>query len=140
MPVKDHGEMGFSDTNGAPDIQDLITKLSSTTHYPILFNRTFGDISITEDLISMVLAQFIRSIQSFDSKYDVGISQVRSHRDDFPNFTEEENAGKRLFTENFEYNIEEVKIDLFGGNLTTTVAHRVGGGINCASCHRYRIT
>lgn len=136
MPIKDHREMGYSGTNGAPDFQELIDELSSTTYYPTLFNASFGDTSITEERIAKALAQFVRSIQSFDSKYDEGLAQVNDHMDDFPNFTVEENAGKSLFTEDFEYVIEEVTIEQMSGNLVTTAAHRVSGGLNCATCHR----
>lgn len=43
------------------------------------------------------LAQFIRSIQSFDSKYDVGRALVNNDNANFPNFTAEENLGKQLY-------------------------------------------
>ena len=45
----------------------------------------------------MALAQFVRSIQSFDSPYDQGRSQVNDDDDDFPNFSGLENMGKDLF-------------------------------------------
>ncbi|NIJ45525.1 cytochrome c peroxidase [Wenyingzhuangia heitensis] len=136
MPIKDHSEMGFSGLNGAPNFQDLIIKLSATTYYPILFKKVYDDVAITEERMGKALSQFIRSIQSFDSKYDIGLAQVNSHTDDFPNFTTEENKGKRLFTEDFKYVIESVTIEKFGGDLTVVAAHRISGGLNCASCHR----
>ena len=136
MPIKDHREMGYSGTNGAPDFQELIDELSATNYYPTLFNAAFGDTTISEERIAKALAQFVRSIQSFDSKYDEGLAQVNDHMDDFPNFTAEENAGKSLFTEDFNYVIEEVTIAQMSGDLVTTTAHRVSGGLNCATCHR----
>ena len=136
MPIKDHREMGYSGTNDAPEFQDLIAELSFTNYYPKLFKAAFGDAFITEERIAKALAQFVRSIQSFDSKYDEGLAQVNDHLDDFPNFTEEENAGKSLFIDDYEYIIEEVTIAQFGGDLVTTAAHRVSGGLNCANCHR----
>ena len=36
------------------------------------------------------LAQFVRSIQSFDSKFDAGRSQVANDNVPFPNYTPEE--------------------------------------------------
>ena len=135
-PIKDHIEMGFSGTNGDPNFQDLIVKLSETTYYPKLFTAAFGEAIINEEKIAKALAQFIRSIQSFDSKYDKGLALVTNHLDDFPNFTSDENTGKRLFTENYEYEIEEVTIKQFKGDVVATVAHRKSGGLNCASCHR----
>jgi cytochrome c peroxidase len=43
------------------------------------------------------VAQFLRSLVSFQSKYDEGRAKARSVRDDFDNFTAEENRGKSLF-------------------------------------------
>ena len=45
----------------------------------------------------MALAQFTKSIYSFDSKFDEGRAQVGSNTANFPNFTNAENAGKTLF-------------------------------------------
>ena len=72
MPIQDHNEMGFSGTNGDLNFQDLITKLEQVDYYPDLFNFAFNSTEITETRIQDALAQFIRSIQSFDSKYDTG--------------------------------------------------------------------
>ena len=97
QPIQDHIEMGFSGTEGDDDINVLITKLSQITYYQQLFGFAFGDETVTEDRLQLALAQFIRSIQSFDSKYDVGRAQVINANANFPNFTDEENIGKTLF-------------------------------------------
>ena len=96
-PIQDHIEMGFSGADGDPDFNDLITKLSALDYYEDLFKFAFGDVTITENRMQLALAQFVRSIQSFDSKYDIGRAQVNNPNDNFPNFTELENSGKRLF-------------------------------------------
>ena len=96
-PIQDHVEMGFSGTNGDADFDDLIVKLSAIDYYEDLFKFAFGDTTISEERIQSALSQFIRSIQSFDSKYDIGRAQVNNANDNFPNFTFEENQGKRLF-------------------------------------------
>lgn len=100
MPIQDHIEMGFSGTSGNPTIDSLIDKLENLYYYNELFNHAFGDINVTEDRIEKALAQFIRSIQSFDSKYDVGRAQVGNNNVPFPNFTTAENNGKALFMSN----------------------------------------
>ncbi len=112
-PIKDHIEMGFSGINGAPTFEDLINKLECIDYYRTLFSVAFGDYQITESRIQLALAQFIRSIQSFDSKYDVGRAQVTNDEMPFPNFTEQENEGKRLFMMPKDKN-----------------------GANCQPCHR----
>ncbi len=96
-PIQDHVEMGFSGLNGNPDMDSLIRKLENVDYYERLFTLAFGTAEITEEKIQRALAQFIRSIQSFDSKYDIGRAMVNNDAVDFSNFTMQENMGKRLF-------------------------------------------
>ncbi|MAD97351.1 MAG: cytochrome-c peroxidase [Flavobacteriaceae bacterium] len=114
QPIQDHVEMGFSGTNGDPDFSALITKLSAITYYQNLFEFAFGDQTITEARMQLALAQFVRSIQSFDSKFDVGLQAANGNvGPNFGNFTADENLGKRLFLD---------------------PPNR--GGAGCAGCHR----
>ncbi len=96
-PIQDFIEMGFSGSNGQPAFDSLVNKLSGIDYYNALFNLSFGDSQVTEHRIQKALAQFVRSIQSFDSKYDQGRAQVNIDQDEFPNFSDEENLGKELF-------------------------------------------
>ena len=112
QPIRDHDEHGFSGINGRPDFDDLIAKLEGIPYYEELFRLAFLSPEITEEKIQFALAQFVKSIQSFDSKYDAGRAQVDNEIDDFPNFTADENAGKRLFVTPF-----------------------AEGGFNCFFCH-----
>lgn len=68
MPIKDHGEMGFSGTNGDAAFSALLSKLSSIGYYKDLFKFVYGSEEITEAKIQSALGQFIKSIQAFDSK------------------------------------------------------------------------
>ncbi|MDX2174901.1 MAG: cytochrome c peroxidase [Candidatus Sumerlaeia bacterium] len=120
QPIRDHGEMGFSGTLGDPPFESLLEKLAATEEYPLLFERAFGDATITEDRMQRGLAQFVRSIQSFDTKYDAGRLQAPNELP-FPNFTQAENNGKALFIEPPRFNPQGV---------------RVGGGAGCQACHR----
>jgi cytochrome c peroxidase len=97
QPVRDHVEMGFSGTLGDPAFAELTTKLAAIPDYRVLFAMTFGDAAVTEPRIQRALAQFVRSIQSFDSKFDAGRAQVPNGGAQFPNFTAQENNGKALF-------------------------------------------
>jgi cytochrome c peroxidase len=96
-PIQDHAEMGYSGQNGDPAMSDLLAKLQAVDYYRELFTLAFGDEQVTEDRMQRALSQFIRSIQSFDSKFDAGLAQVNNLNQDFPNFTAQENQGKRLF-------------------------------------------
>ena len=100
QPIQDHNEMGFSGQNGRPDLNDLITQMEATEYYEELFRFVFLDPEITETRIQLALAQFTKSIQSFDSRYDEGRAQVNNNGAPFPNFTTDENAGKTLFMQN----------------------------------------
>jgi len=120
MPIQDHNEMGFSDTNGDGNFDDLITKLNEVEYYPELFEFAFGDQTITEERMQDALAQFIRSIQSFDSKYDIGRTFSPNDMVPFTNFTAEENTGKQLF----------LAPPTFNDN-----GERTAGGVGCAGCH-----
>lgn len=96
QPIRDHAEMGFSGTGGDPGFADLVTKLSAIEEYRVLFAATFGDFIINEERVQRALAQFVRSIQSFDSKYDVGRATAPDNQN-FANFTAAENRGKQIF-------------------------------------------
>ncbi|AZA55574.1 cytochrome-c peroxidase [Chryseobacterium sp. G0201] len=122
MPVKDHIEMGFSGANGDLSVSDLITRLKGLSYYQELFTKAYGSVDITERKIQNALAQFIRSITSFDSKYDQGRANVFSDFSSFSNFTLEENLGKKLFME-----IPILSLVVTGD--------RVAGGLGCAGCH-----
>ncbi|MEL6857206.1 MAG: cytochrome c peroxidase [Pseudomonadota bacterium] len=96
-PIQDHNEMGFSGQNGRPTLDDLIVQMEATEYYEELFRFVYLDPNITEARIQEALAQFTKSIQSFDSRYDEGRAQVNNNGANFPNFTADENAGKTLF-------------------------------------------
>ena len=120
MPIQDHVEMGFSGTSGYPAFDSLRRKLTNVNYYKQLFSFVYGDSVITEHRIQKALAQFIRSIQSFDSKFDSGMALAPTINTDFTNFTPEENAGKRLF-------MDQTVVDSLGD--------RISGGLSCKGCH-----
>ena len=121
MPIMDHVEMGYSGSNGDEDINALLEKLDAIPYYNDLFYLAFGDTVITEDRMQRALAQFIRSIQSFDAPYDEGRAQVSHDTMPFPNFNNQQNMGKDLF-------ITPAVFD--------NTSSRIGGGLGCANCHR----
>jgi cytochrome c peroxidase len=121
QPIQDHIEMGFSGEDGDLSFDDLIVKLENIPYYSVLFSNAFGTETITEDRIQQVLAQFVRSIQSFDSKYDEGRMFVATNNQPFPNFSALENSGKNLFTQPPVFN---------------NTGMRINGGVGCAGCHQ----
>ncbi len=89
-PIQDSIEMGL-------DLNTLLNRLVAKSYYPILFKYAFGDNSITTERVSKALAQFIRSMVSYRSKYDIGLSETNNRLVDFPNYSMEENHGKSIF-------------------------------------------
>ena len=93
LPIQSRIEMG-------QDLKKVVDTLTRDATYPVLFARAFGDRQITERRIGKALAQFVRSIVSYQSRYDEGRARAQSAQDDFGNFTVQENRGKALFTRN----------------------------------------
>ncbi|MCP5023354.1 MAG: c-type cytochrome, partial [bacterium] len=108
MPIQDPKEMDA-------DLEQVVRDLSSVAFYEPLFTNAFGSPEVTSERISQAMAQFIRSMVSYRSKFDVGMAKTDSIHEDFFNFTKEENEGKLIFIGR---------------------ADNVRG--NCASCHLSR--
>lgn len=83
-PITDPVEMGM------PSIAALEARLKNASFYPELFRKAFGTTNITGDRIARALSQFLRSITSFNSKYDQGLEN------NFASFTPQEIRGKQL--------------------------------------------
>ena len=90
LPVSSEIEMG-------QNVQLLPGKLAALAYYPELFRRAFGDPEVTEARITRALAQFLRSLVSYRSRYDEGLAQAGSAAHAFATFTRQENRGKALF-------------------------------------------
>jgi cytochrome c peroxidase len=84
QPIQNAVEMGMS-------LPALTNRLAAEPFYTNLFTATFGTPEITTERISKALAQFVRSIVSVRSKYDIGVTN------NFANFTPQENLGRQIF-------------------------------------------
>lgn len=84
MPIQNGVEMGMT-------LQTLTNRLAAEPFYTNLFTQTFGTPEVTSERISKALAQFVRSIVSTQSKYDIGVTN------NFANFTAQENLGRQVF-------------------------------------------
>jgi cytochrome c peroxidase len=93
MPIASHIEMG-------ENVEAISAAFARDAAYPALFERAFGDRRVTGERIANALAQFVRSLVSYQSRYDDGRAGVKSVQDDFENFTRQENRGKALFLRN----------------------------------------
>jgi cytochrome c peroxidase len=120
MPIRDHVEMGFSGGDGDQGLDALLHKMADLRYYQILFDFVCGDPQITEQRMQLAMAQFIRSIQSFDSRFDVQLAQVGDIDAPFPGFSPAENDGKQQF---------------LGTPVFDGTGLRTAGGFGCAGCH-----
>jgi cytochrome c peroxidase len=105
MPLQDSVEMGMT-------LPLVVERIEQRDFYDPLFTEAFGDATVTTGRASRALAQFVRSVVSYQSRYDQGRALVGNPTQDFPNFTAQENLGKNLFT-----------------------APPQAGGFGCAACH-----
>ncbi|MDP4587529.1 MAG: hypothetical protein NWS86_05055 [Flavobacteriales bacterium] len=90
MPFQDPVEMGMT-------LEQVVNEVQEQSFYTELFQNAFGSTEINSERIALALAQFVRSIVSYSSKYDLGRSMVTNPGADFPNFSTEENTGKNIF-------------------------------------------
>lgn len=86
QPIQNAVEMGMT-------LPALEARLGAEPFYTDLFNQVFGTPEVTSARISQALAQFVRSIISTHSKYDLGVTATPQ----FSNFTTEENQGRQIF-------------------------------------------
>lgn len=83
-PIQDQTEMGMT-------LDSLTKRLAQTDYYKPLFASAFGSTDVTSDRIAKALAQFMRSLITYRSKFDIGLQT------NFQNFTAQENRGRAIF-------------------------------------------
>jgi cytochrome c peroxidase len=114
QPIQNPVEMGFDTAHGG--MGAVVARLENLDYYPPLFLAAFGSPVITEQRIQRALAQFVRSMVSVNSAFDTGLASVGGNLGaDFPNYTIQQNLGKRLFL--------------------TPASPASTGAAGCASCH-----
>jgi cytochrome c peroxidase len=130
LPVQDHDEMDES-------LERVAKKLSSNPSYPPLFNKAFGSTKIDADRISLALEQFVLSLTSYRSKFDLAMAGLTQ-------LTPEEQRGFELFMTEFEPRMEQRGADCFhchGGALfTDSQFHNNGLDVSSSDPGRAKIT
>src|SRR5262245_13706937 len=74
MPIQSKVEMGHERPR-------LAATLGKDADYARLFRSAFGDSKVTQERVARALAQFVRSLVSYQSKYDAGLARVDSVRE-----------------------------------------------------------
>lgn len=112
-PIQDPVEMGFDAAHGG--LAAAIAKVSAAPFYARLFKLAFGDAAVTQDRVQRALAQYVRSIVSVRSRWDVAVAASGAgapFAQPMPGFTAEESRGQQLFLSPPQQN-----------------------GLGCAGCH-----
>ncbi len=91
QPIQDPVELGSP-------LPVAISKLAATDFYPSLFAAAFGSPEITPERVSKALAQFLRSILSYQSRFDLAYHAMEADGPVHPGLlTELERRGEQLF-------------------------------------------
>lgn len=114
-PVANNREMDFT-------WPQAVARLQATKMYPPMYQAAFGSSTITKENTVKAIAQFLRSIISFNSKYD-------SVEQGLAVFTPSEHRGFTLFTTDPIPNTDTA-------NHIVALGHRIPGtGVDCFHCH-----
>lgn len=108
LPVQEHDEMDES-------LDRVATKLTSNPTYPPLFQKAFGSNQISADRIALALEQFVLSLTSYRSKFDLAMAGLTQ-------LSAEEQKGFELFMTEYEPRMGQFGADCFhchGGALFT---------------------
>lgn len=124
MPMVHPVEMGMADMSAVVD------KLKTIAYYPELYQKAFGSTTIDSAHTVQAIAQFIRSIVSYRTKYDEGRAKFAVNQNiddvDFSNFTAQENLGKQIF-------FGQGNCDRCHSNETFTMENAKNNGLDATS-------
>ena len=98
LPIEDGIEMNIS-------LDSLVGKLAALEYYPVLFRNAFGSEEINKTRISKALAQYVRSIVSYETKFDKGLELLGTDETgegipQMPNYSTLEQQGQDIFFSN----------------------------------------
>jgi cytochrome c peroxidase len=99
IPIQAADEMGMP-------LPLLRQRLSFVPFYRTLFTNAFGDPQITDERIAKALAQFVRSMVSYNSKFDSAFEAGENGYPDFEAvFNESELLGQQLFQTGADFSL-----------------------------------
>jgi cytochrome c peroxidase len=91
-PIENSVEMGSN-------LAQVRSELAATSFYPQLFQQAFGSTEITNDKISKALSQFVRSMVSYQSKFDQAVALGSPQNPNYAaaQYTSQETLGATIF-------------------------------------------
>lgn len=93
MPIQDLVEMGMT-------LDVLVPKLQALDYYKVLFRQAYGDTTVTSERIARAISQFVRSMYSYQSKYDAALNSQGGQvglNTNLTGLSTEENLGRQVF-------------------------------------------
>jgi cytochrome c peroxidase len=130
LPVQEHDEMDES-------LDRVAMKLTSNPIYPPLFQKAFGYNQISADRIALALEQFVLSLTSYRSKFDLAMAGLTQ-------LSAEEQKGFELFMTEYDPRMGQFGADCFhchGGALfTDSQSHSNGLDISSKDPGRESVT
>lgn len=95
MPITNHIEMGITDMDA------LMQRISAIDYYPALFEAAFGSNEVNSEKVAMAMAEFVRSMVSYRSKFDRAYN-ILTGEPDSTVMNKEEIHGFHLFNHKFQ--------------------------------------
>jgi cytochrome c peroxidase len=91
-PIQSPIEMGST-------MSEVRGKLAASSFYPQLFQKAFGSTEITDERISKALSQFVRSMVSYQSKFDRAVALGTPEAPNYvaAGYTSQERLGATIF-------------------------------------------
>lgn len=130
MPVQEHDEMDES-------LDRVAKKISSDSAYPPLFEKAFGTPKITAEKIALSLEQFLLTLTSYRSKFDLAMAGLTQ-------LSPEEQRGFELFMTEYEPRMGQRGADCFhchGAPLFTDHQfHNNGLDVSPKDSGRHKVT
>lgn len=91
QPIQSPVEMGST-------LPQVRSKLAATSFYPALFEQAFGTPVISDDSIAKAMSQFVRSMVSYNSKFDQAVAAGTPENPNYAAvFTSQEQLGATIF-------------------------------------------
>ena len=121
-PVFDHIEMGMESD------EMLESKLAATDFYPALFMKAFGTTEVTRKRVSIAITQFISSMITKNSKFDVAVAREFEKR----GIT---TGGFNNFNGGFGFNISEAQFSNYNALEQMGKDLFFSDRARCSRCH-----
>lgn len=101
QPMRDAVEMGMSLIPNNKAWDTITGRMRAKSFYPVLFQKAFGATTIDSQRIALALAQFVRSMNTFNSKFRKALDSCNCNAENAPltpyGFTAQEQLGRDLF-------------------------------------------